>query len=40
VLVLFIQRPNEGTWWIYVIRILALLGIIAAIVRKNYRRRE
>jgi uncharacterized membrane protein HdeD (DUF308 family) len=39
-LVLFVQRANEGAWWVYAVRILALLGIIAAIVRKNYGGRD
>lgn len=29
-------RPNEGNTWIYVVRIVALLGIVAAILGKNY----
>jgi uncharacterized membrane protein HdeD (DUF308 family) len=32
----FFAKPNEGSPWIYVIRLLALLGILAAILHKNY----
>jgi uncharacterized membrane protein HdeD (DUF308 family) len=32
---LFIDRPNEGSPAIYVVRLLAFLIILAAIVRKN-----
>jgi hypothetical protein len=35
---LFIPRPNEGAFWIYALRLAALLGILAAILRKNYGR--
>lgn len=35
---LFIDRPNEGSPAIYVVRLLAFLLIIAAIVRKNSER--
>ena len=34
--VLFTDRPNEGSPWIYVVRLLSLLLILAAILRKNY----
>jgi len=34
--VLFLARPNEGSPWIYSVRLLAFLLILAAIVRKNY----
>jgi len=33
---LFFSRPNEGSPWIYLIRLFALLLILAAIIRKNY----
>jgi uncharacterized membrane protein HdeD (DUF308 family) len=33
---LFLSRPNEGSPWIYVIRLVALLIILAAILHKNY----
>jgi uncharacterized membrane protein HdeD (DUF308 family) len=33
---LFFARPNEASPWIYVIRLLALILILAAILRKNY----
>lgn len=36
VTLLFFQRPNEGSPWIYVVRLTALLVILAAILRKNY----
>src|SRR5688572_7464350 len=32
---LFIDRPNEGSPAIYVVRLLAFLLILAAIIRKN-----
>jgi uncharacterized membrane protein HdeD (DUF308 family) len=32
----FFARPNEGSPWIYIIRLLALLGILTAILHKNY----
>ena len=32
----FFAKPNEGSPWIYIIRLIALLGILAAIVHKNY----
>ena len=35
---LFIPRPNEGAFWIYALRLVALLLILAAILRKNYGR--
>lgn len=34
--VLFADRPNEGNPWIYVVRLLSLLLILMAILRKNY----
>jgi uncharacterized membrane protein HdeD (DUF308 family) len=34
--VLFLPRPNEGSPWIYVVRLLAFLLILFAILRKNY----
>jgi uncharacterized membrane protein HdeD (DUF308 family) len=33
---LFFERPSEGSPWIYVVRLLSLLLILAAILRKNY----
>jgi uncharacterized membrane protein HdeD (DUF308 family) len=36
VALLFLSRPNEGSPWIYVIRLVALLIILAAILHKNY----
>jgi len=35
---LFLPRPNEGSPQIYLIRLLASLLILMAIVRKNHRR--
>ena len=40
VALLFLTRPNEGSPWIYVIRLVALLIILAAILQKNYGRRS
>jgi hypothetical protein len=34
---LFVERPNEGTPGIYIVRLLAFLLILAAIVWKNRR---
>jgi uncharacterized membrane protein HdeD (DUF308 family) len=33
---LFLSHPNEGSPWIYLIRLVALLIILAAILHKNY----
>ena len=33
---LFAERPNEGAPWVYFVRLLSLLLILAAILRKNY----
>ncbi len=33
--VLFVQKPNEGSPWIYLVRLLSMLLILAAILRKN-----
>lgn len=30
------KHPNEGSPWIYVARLIALLVLLAAIIRKNY----
>lgn len=38
VALLFFNRPNEGSPWIYLIRLFALLVILAAILHKNYGR--
>lgn len=35
---LFLPHPNEGATWIYSLRLLALLIILFAILRKNYGR--
>jgi hypothetical protein len=32
---LFLDRPNEGSPVIYMVRLLAFLSILAAIIRKN-----
>jgi uncharacterized membrane protein HdeD (DUF308 family) len=36
--VLFLHKPNEGSPYIYLVRLLAFLLILAAILRKNYGR--
>lgn len=36
----FIARPNEGNVWIYTARLVGLVLVLAAIVRKNYRPRH
>jgi uncharacterized membrane protein HdeD (DUF308 family) len=33
--VLFVQKPNEGSPWIYLVRLLSVLLILVAILRKN-----
>ena len=32
----FLARPNEGSPWVYIIRLFGLLLILAAIIHKNY----
>ena len=34
--ILFVDNPSEGSPWTYLIRLLSLLLILAAILRKNY----
>ena len=34
--VLFLAKPNEGNPYIYIVRLLAFLLILAAILHKNY----
>ena len=31
----FLDRPNEGNAWVYLVRLLSLLLILAAILKKN-----
>jgi uncharacterized membrane protein HdeD (DUF308 family) len=33
--ILLVEQPNEGTPWIYIVRLFAFLLILAAIVNKN-----
>ncbi len=33
---LLVDKPNEGSPWIYFVRLLAFLLILVAILRKNY----
>jgi uncharacterized membrane protein HdeD (DUF308 family) len=35
-LLLLVARPNEGSPWIYLVRLLALGLILGAIIKKNY----
>jgi uncharacterized membrane protein HdeD (DUF308 family) len=37
---LFFTRPNEGSPWIYIVRLFALLLILGAILNKNYGRQR
>jgi hypothetical protein len=37
-LTVFMGLPEEERGWIYVLRLIAFLAIIAAIIRKNYQR--
>jgi len=39
VALLFSDQPNEGSPWIYIIRVLGLLFILAAILAKNFKGR-
>ncbi|HWF40413.1 MAG TPA: DUF5985 family protein [Candidatus Acidoferrales bacterium] len=32
----FFAKPNEGSPWVYILRLLGLLLILAAILHKNY----
>jgi uncharacterized membrane protein HdeD (DUF308 family) len=34
--VMFLAKPNEGSPWIYLVRLLASLFILIAILKKNY----
>lgn len=34
---LFLTQPNEGSPWIYVVRLFAFLLILGGILNKNYR---
>ena len=34
--VLFLEKPNEGNPWIYLVRLLSFLLILGAILKKNY----
>ncbi len=36
VALLFFERPNEGSPWIYLVRLVALILLLAAILKKNY----
>ena len=36
-ILLSFEHPNEGSPWIYLIRLLALVILLAAILEKNYR---
>jgi uncharacterized membrane protein HdeD (DUF308 family) len=40
VFVLFVSQPNEGAAFTYLVRVLAFLLILAAILRKNYAREK
>lgn len=39
IVLLSFERPNEGSPWIYIIRLLALIILLAAILEKNYGQR-
>ena len=38
IILLGFERPNEGSPWIYLIRLLALVILLFAILQKNYGR--
>ena len=40
VAVLFLAHPNEGSPWIYIVRLFAYLLILAGILKKNYGRTD
>lgn len=40
VVAVFQPRPNESSPWIYFVRLLAMLLILGAILKKNYGRNE
>jgi len=33
---LLIEKPNEGNPWVYLVRLLSFLLVLAAILKKNY----
>jgi uncharacterized membrane protein HdeD (DUF308 family) len=35
---IFLEHPNEGNPWIYIVRLVAFLLILGAILKKNYGR--
>lgn len=37
--VLGLEHPNEGSFWLFLIRLLSVLGILAAILWKNVKPR-
>lgn len=34
--ILFVENPNEGSPWIYLVRLISYALILAAILKKNY----
>jgi len=34
--ILLLQKPNEGSPWVYLVRLLSFLLILGAILKKNY----
>lgn len=34
--ILFLEKPNEGNPWVYLVRLLSFLLILWAILKKNY----
>jgi uncharacterized membrane protein HdeD (DUF308 family) len=34
-----LRHPNEGAWWLFVLRLLSVLGVLGAILWKNRRER-
>lgn len=37
--VLELERPNEGSFWLFLLRLVSVLGILAAILWKNLGKR-
>jgi uncharacterized membrane protein HdeD (DUF308 family) len=40
IVAVFQPKPNESSPWIYFVRLLAMLLILAAILKKNYERND
>ncbi len=36
--VLRLEHPNEGNFWLFLLRFLSIVGVVAAILRKNMKK--